>query len=54
MRGTFEIDPKKIRGVPGFIANKVGKAVEDFLGGKIEPNLMETAKGLARYLEERK
>jgi hypothetical protein len=54
MRGTFEIDPKKIKGVPGFIANKVGKAAEEFLGGKIEPNLIETAKGLTRYLEERK
>jgi hypothetical protein len=53
MRGTFDIDPKKIRGVPGFLATKIGKAVEDFLGGKIEPNLLETAKGLTRYLQER-
>jgi hypothetical protein len=53
MRGKFEIDPKKIRGVPGFLANKIGKAVEEFLGGKIEPNLIETAKGLTRFLQER-
>jgi hypothetical protein len=54
MRGTFEIDPKKIRGLPGFVANKVGKTAEEFLGGKIAPNLLETAKGLTRYLQERK
>jgi hypothetical protein len=54
LRGTFEIDAKKIRGVPGFLAGKIGKALEDFLGGKIESNLAETAKGLTRYLEERK
>jgi hypothetical protein len=53
LRGTFEIDPKKIRGLPGFLATKVGKAVEEFLGGKIEPNLIETAKGLTQYLRDR-
>jgi hypothetical protein len=53
MRGVFEIDPKKIRGVPGFLANKIGKAVEEFLGGKIEPNLIETAKGVTQYLRDR-
>jgi hypothetical protein len=55
LRGTFEIDPKKIRGlpVPGFLVNKVGKGVEEFLGGKIAPNLLETAKGITRYLQER-
>jgi hypothetical protein len=54
MRGKFEIDARKIRGVPGFLAGKVGKAAEEFLGGKIEPNLLETAKGMARYLAEKK
>jgi hypothetical protein len=52
MRGTFEIDPKKIRGLPGFLAGKIGKAVEDFLGGKIEANVIETAKGMAQYLRD--
>jgi hypothetical protein len=54
MRGKFEVDAKKIRGVPGFLAGKVSKAAEDFLGAKIEPNVMETAKGVAQYLEARK
>jgi hypothetical protein len=53
-RGVFEIDPKKIRGVPGFLASKIGKGVEEFLGGKIEPNLIETAKGVTQYLRDRK
>ena len=53
IRGRIEIDAKKIRGVPGFLAGKVGRTVEDFLGGKIQPNLVETAKGLTKYLEQR-
>jgi hypothetical protein len=51
IRGTMEIDAKKIRGVPGFLAGKVGRTVEEFLGGKIQPNLVETAKGLTAYLQ---
>jgi hypothetical protein len=53
IRGNIEIDAKKIRGVPGFLAGKIGRTVEDFLGGKIQPNLVETAKGLTKYLEQR-
>jgi hypothetical protein len=52
IRGSLELDPKKIRGVPSFLAGKVGKAVEEFLVGKISSNLLETAKGLSKYLEE--
>ena len=51
IRGKMEIDAKKIRGVPGFLAGKVGRTIEDFLGGKIQPNLVETARGLTKYLE---
>lgn len=54
IRGSIQIDAKKIKGVPGFLAGKVGRTVEEFLGGKIQPNLVETAKGLTRYLQERK
>ena len=53
IRGSLEIDAKKIRGVPSFFAGKIGRAVEEFLVGKIQSNLVETAKGLAKYLEER-
>jgi hypothetical protein len=53
IRGNLEIDAKKIRGVPSFMAGKVGRMVEEFLVNKIQANLVETAKGLAKYLEQR-
>jgi hypothetical protein len=53
IRGKLEIDAKKIRGVPGFLAGTVGRTVEEFLGGKIQLNLVETAKGVTKYLEEK-
>jgi hypothetical protein len=53
IRGSLEIDAKKIRGVPSFLAGKIGRAVEEFLVGKIQSNLVETTKGLSNYLEER-
>lgn len=52
IRGTLAIDAKKIRGVPGLLAGKVGKAVEELLVNKIQPNLVETARGLGKYLEQ--
>lgn len=51
IRGTIQIDGKKIPGVPGLLAGKVGKAVEDLLVSKIQPNLVSTAQGLAKFLE---
>ena len=53
IRGTLEVDAKKIRGVPGFLAGRVGRAVEEFLGTRIQANLVETAKGLTKYLEQK-
>jgi hypothetical protein len=53
IRGKIEIDAKKIRGVPGFLAGKVGRTIEDFLGGKIQPNLVETVKGIEKYLQSK-
>jgi uncharacterized protein YndB with AHSA1/START domain len=52
VRGALDIDGRKIRGVPGFLAGTVGRAAEDFLASKIQANLLETAKGLERYLKE--
>lgn len=54
VRGTLEVDAKKIRGVPSFLADKVGRTVEEFVGSKIQINLIETAKGLTKYLEDKK
>jgi hypothetical protein len=54
IRGTLSIDAKKIKGVPGLFAGKVGKAVEELLVGKIQPNLVEVSRGLAKYLEQQR
>lgn len=51
IRGTLEIDARKIKGVPRLFAGKVGKGVEEFLVGKIQPNLVEVTQGLRQYLE---
>ncbi|CAN5193365.1 hypothetical protein BH09MYX1_BH09MYX1_57570 [soil metagenome] len=51
IRGELTIDPKKLKGVPGFLSGKVAKAVEDLLVGKIKPNLVGTAAGLTKYLQ---
>ena len=40
-----------MKGVPGFLAGKVGKAVEELLSNKIQPNLVEVTHGLRKYLE---
>ena len=53
VRGKIEVDAKRLRGVPGFLAGTVGRTLEEFLGGRIQANLVETAKGLTKYLEER-
>lgn len=53
IRGSLDIDPKKIRHVPFFLAGKLGRLLEEFLVGRIESNCLETTKGLTRYLHER-
>jgi hypothetical protein len=54
IRGVLEIDAKKIKGVPGFLAGKVGSAVESFLASRIKPNLIEVTEGLHKYLAAQK
>jgi len=51
VRGELRIDAKRVRGVPGFLATKLGRVAEETLAGKIRPNLVEIAKGLRKYLE---
>jgi hypothetical protein len=53
IRGTIEVDAKRLRGIPGFLAAKVGRTLEEFLRSRIQTNLVETAKGLTKYLEQR-
>jgi hypothetical protein len=53
-RGTLIIDPKKIEGFPGFMTGQIARIVEDFLGQKIKPNLLQMGEGVRHYLESRK
>lgn len=54
IRGDISIDAKKIKGVPGFMAGSIGRTVEQVLISKIQPNLVETARGLRTYLEKQR
>jgi hypothetical protein len=54
IRGNLTIDAAKLKGVPGFLAGKVSKTVEEFLGNKIRPNLVEVSAGVKSYLEAQK
>jgi hypothetical protein len=51
-RGNLTIDASKVRAVPRLLAPKVSRAVAEFLGAKIQPNLVEVTKGLAKYLAD--
>lgn len=51
IRGSLSIDAAKVKGVPGFLATKVGKTVEEFLAERIRPNLLEASAGVRAYLE---
>jgi hypothetical protein len=53
IRGELSVDAKKVKGVPGLLAGRVSKAIEDLLLSKIKPNLISTADGLTKYLESR-
>lgn len=53
IRGTLDVDARKMRGVPGFLAGTVSRSVESFLLDKIRANLVETANGLSKYLGAR-
>jgi hypothetical protein len=49
-RGSLEVDAKKIRGVPGFLASTVGKSAEEFLVTRVKANLLETARAVAKSM----
>jgi hypothetical protein len=51
-RGELVIDPKKIKGVPQFLVRSVVHLVQDFLGKKIVPNLLQMSEGVRLYLEK--
>ena len=49
-RGELVIDRAKLEGIPPFLRGSVAGIVEDFLGKKIEPNLVQMGKGAHEYL----
>ncbi len=50
--GKLAIDANQIHGVPHFLAKIIAGVVEDFLGSKIEPNLVQLGEGVRAYLEQ--
>ncbi|ACB51736.1 unknown [Crocosphaera subtropica ATCC 51142] len=52
-RGELKIDPKKINGLSAPLKGKVAHLVENFLGKKIVPNLIQMGKGVHDYLEKK-
>ena len=53
LTGDFNIDAKKLSGIPSFMAGSLGKAVEAFLAKQITANLASTTEALSRYLSEK-
>jgi hypothetical protein len=53
VEGKLSIDATKLRGVPGFFAARVGRALEGFLVERIRANLLQTAEGVKGHLDRR-
>jgi hypothetical protein len=51
IRGELKVDPGKIPGVPGWMGGVVGAALEAFLGGRTEPNIVACVRGIDQFLQ---
>ncbi|MBF2065631.1 MAG: hypothetical protein IGS39_14600 [Calothrix sp. C42_A2020_038] len=51
-RGELKIDPNQIHGAPQFLTSQIARVVEDFLGSKIQPSLVQMSEGVRKYLEK--
>lgn len=51
-KGQLTIDPKKLKGVPGFLAGQVGHVAEEILAKQAEPNFIEMSRCVQKYLEK--
>jgi hypothetical protein len=51
-RGELVIQPDKIAGIPEFLKGQVAGFVEEVLGQKIGPNLIQMGNGVRQYLEK--
>ncbi|GIV64704.1 MAG: hypothetical protein KatS3mg045_2043 [Bellilinea sp.] len=49
-RGHLRIDPKRITGVPFFLASMIARVVEEYLGQRIEPNFQQLATSVGLFL----
>jgi hypothetical protein len=52
IHGELRVDARKVPGVPLALAGRVGRAVERYLVGKIEPNLVQVTQGLELLLAQ--
>jgi hypothetical protein len=52
--GDLKVDAAKVKGVPRLLAGGISPVIEAFLVGAIKPNLIATAKGVEKYLQEHK
>jgi hypothetical protein len=51
-RGELRIAPEQIEGFPQSLKGKIASQVENFLGKKIVPNLIQMSEGVHNYLEQ--
>jgi hypothetical protein len=51
-RGELKIEPEQIEGFPQSLKGKIARIVENFLGKKIVPNLIQMSEGVQNYLEQ--
>lgn len=51
-KGVLALDPKGLKGVPGFLTGQVSRMAEEMLAKQAEPNFIEMSKCVQNYLEK--
>lgn len=49
-KGELSIDPKRLKGVPGFLSGQVSRMAEELLAKQAEPNFVEMSQCVQAYL----
>src|SRR5688572_27332477 len=49
--GDLKVDAGKVKGVPRLLSGTVSPVIETFLVNAIKPNLIQTARGVEKYLQ---
>jgi Protein of unknown function (DUF2505) len=52
IRGTLTIDGNRIPGVPRLVGRRIAPQIEKFVLALVTPNLIKTAEGVGRFLDE--